>query len=87
MNYYCMMNKLTFVNRFVVHTLDRKITDSAEITRKATKKVENLKYGESGRAPKVPRISRNLFEDSLHCTWNLISKQHTIISCMWQRAQ
>ena len=51
MNYYYMMNKLTFVNRFVVHTLDRKITDSAEITRKATKKVENLKYGGKWKSP------------------------------------
>ena len=48
---FCMVNKRAFVNRFVVHTLHRKITHSSIITCKTFEKMEKLKCvrrGEGG---------------------------------------
>ena len=46
-----LFNKLTIVNRFVLHTLNNNITRSAIKTLKGTIKIENLKGGESGKDP------------------------------------
>ena len=40
-----MVNKLTIMNRFVLHTLQRNITHLAVITRKTNIKIDILKGG------------------------------------------
>ena len=45
-----VMNKSTTVNRFVLHTLQRKITHLAVITQKTNKKIGILKEG-TGKEP------------------------------------
>ena len=45
-----MVNKLTIVNRFVVHTLHRNITHLAVITHKTTGKRGNLWFGGNEKA-------------------------------------
>ena len=47
-----MVNKLTIMNRFVLHTLQRNVTHLAVITRKTNIKIDILKgRGESGKEP------------------------------------
>ena len=46
-----MLNKSTTVNRFVLHTLQRKITHLAVITRKTNIKLDSVKGG-TGKEPK-----------------------------------
>ena len=41
---FCLVNNLTIVNRFVLHTLHRNITRLDIITRKTTQKNESLRY-------------------------------------------
>ena len=43
-----MVNKLTIMNRFVLHTLQRNITHLAVITRKTNIKIDILKCGGGG---------------------------------------
>ena len=42
---FCMVNKSTTVKRFVLHTLQRKITHLAVITRKTNIKLDIVKGG------------------------------------------
>ena len=49
-----MVNKLTIMNRFVLHTLQRNITHLAVITRKTNIKLGILKGG--GEVEKCPRF-------------------------------
>ena len=46
-----VVNKLTIVNRFVLHTLQRNITHLAVITRKTNLKLSILKGGGTGKEP------------------------------------
>ena len=47
-----MVNKLTIMNRFALHTLQRNITHLAVITRKNKHKNRYFeRWGESGKAP------------------------------------
>ena len=49
-----MVNKLTIMNRIVLHTLQRNITHLAVITRKTNIKIDILKGGgESGKEPSL----------------------------------
>ena len=48
-----MVNKLTIMNRFVLHTLQRNVTHLAVITRKTNIKIDILKGG--GKVEKSPR--------------------------------
>ena len=43
-----MLNKVTIVNRFVLHALHRNFTLLTTITHKTTIKIENLKGGGGG---------------------------------------
>ena len=59
------VDKLTIMNRFVLHTLQRNITHLAVITRKTNIKIDILKGdggGGSGKEPKN-RHFRNIFEN------------------------
>ena len=49
-----MVNKLTIVNRFVLHALHRNFTLLTTITRKTTIKIENLKGGRNWKSGKEP---------------------------------
>ena len=46
-----VVNKSTILNRFVLHTLQRKITHLAVITRKTNMKLGILKGGELEKSP------------------------------------
>ena len=46
-----VVNKSTILNRFVLHTLQRKITHLAVIARKTNIKLGILKRGETGKEP------------------------------------
>ena len=48
---FSVVNKLTTVNRFVLHTVQRNITHLAVITRKTNIKLGILKGGETGKEP------------------------------------
>ena len=49
-----MVNKLTIINRFALHTLHRNITHLAVKTRKTNIKIDILKGGgESGKEPEI----------------------------------
>ena len=53
-----VVNKSTILNRFVLHTLQRKITQLAVITRKTNIKLVILKRGGTGKEPcKLARLS------------------------------
>ena len=55
-----MVNKLTIMNRFVLHTLQRNVTHLAVITRKTNIKIDILKgRGESGKEP-APALNRSV---------------------------
>ena len=49
---FCMVNKLTTVNTFFLHSLISNITHSAIITRKTIFKMESLKWGD-GKSQKL----------------------------------
>ena len=49
-----MVNKLTIMNRFVLHTLQRNVTHLAVITRKTNIKIDILKGGGGGEVEKSP---------------------------------
>ena len=52
-----MVNKLTIMNRFVLHTLQRNVTHLAVITRKTNIKIDILKGGGgSGKEPSPQNI-------------------------------
>ena len=58
-----VVNKSTTVNRFVLHTLQRKITHLAVIKRKTNIKLGILKGGNWKRAEKT--VVRNIIKDSI----------------------
>ena len=53
---FSVVNKSTILNRFVLHTLQRKITRLAVITRKTRIKLGILKGGETGKEPLISLI-------------------------------
>ena len=54
---FSVVNKPTFVNRFVLHTLQRNITHLAVITRKTNIKLGILKGG-TGKEPAIQIMGR-----------------------------
>ena len=58
---FCLVNKPIIVNIFVLHALHRKITRLAIVTRKVTKKNENLKCGGSGKEPQKIKLFEAYF--------------------------
>ena len=65
-----MANKLTIMNRFVLHTLQRNITHLAVITRKTNIKIDILKCGGggggSGKEPVNFHKNRTIWSTNLH---------------------
>ena len=65
---FCMVNKSTTVNRFVLHTLQRKITHLAVTTRKTNIKIdivngENWKRAKNSNVDVFPLVLKNVTLD------------------------
>ena len=60
-----MVNKLTIMNRFVLHTLQRNITHIAAIPRKTNINIDILKGG--GESGKEPKICKYVHADTFQC--------------------
>ena len=50
---FCVVNKSTILNRFVLHTLQCTITHLAVITRKTNKKTRYFERGELDKSQKI----------------------------------
>ena len=53
-----MVNNFNIVNRFVLHTLHCNITQLDNITRKTTKKIENLNVNAQWKRAGIPNVQK-----------------------------